>query len=287
MSEAAREVLPAASPAVEEAVLESFLTLYREPDVQQCLLDRAVHDPAAGPYRAYRRKEWEARDHWVVSLADEHVEAGGRMLVVGCGAGRMCVWLAQAGFRVTGIDIVPEFIEAARHAVQAMPGETRPDFLAVEGYHWPAGEKEYDGVAMMATFLTHCPTTSIRARLFSEAYRVLRPGGCVLAEAADRSHPAFRLDRQLGQPAEGSDEAPYLQALRGLPGVVIGPLHPFRFGTTTATSTAWYFADPRELWQELEAARFRVIRLQTEQNPTDRLASVTAVASKDRAATRS
>jgi SAM-dependent methyltransferase len=282
MSEAARDV-PATSPAVEETVLESFRALYREPDVRQCLLNRAAHDPAAGPYRAYRLKEWEAQDHWVVSLADEHVEPGGRVLVVGCGAGRMCVWLAQAGFRVTGIDIVPEFIEAAQHATKAMPVETRPDFLTVDGYRWPVGDGEYDGVAMMAAFLTHCPTASIRARLFSEACRVLRPGGCLLAEAVDRTHPAFRLSRQVGEAAAGGDHAPQLQALQGLPGVVIGPLHPFRFGAATATSTAWYFADPRELWGELEAARLRVIRLQTEQSPTDGLACVTAVASKDQA----
>lgn len=263
---------------VEQAVIDSLRALYREADVQKCLVSRTHNDLSTGAYHAYRRKEWDARTHWPVFLADEHVPPNGRILVVGCGMGQMCMWFAEAGYAVTGIDIVPEFIDIARQATEMMSPDERPGFFAVEGYQWPFGVEEFDCVAMMATFLTHCPTAIIRSRLFSEACRVLRPEGCLLVEAADRTHPGCRHGSQATEIHD--DALPALLTLHGLPGVIVHPFHPFRSDAVSATPTAWYFADPRDIWEELEAVGLRVIRLQTEQDPTDANPCVTLVATK-------
>jgi len=72
------------------------------------------------------------------------------------------------------------------------------------------------------------------------------------------------------------------QSSRSPPGsaVFVSAFRPFRADAVAATPTAWYFADPRELWTEVEAVGLRVIRLQTEQDPADVHPYVTVVATK-------
>ena len=43
----------------------------------------------------------------------------GRALDLGCGAGRACIYLARAGWRVDGVDFVPEAIDLAAEQVAA------------------------------------------------------------------------------------------------------------------------------------------------------------------------
>ncbi|MHC4714039.1 MAG: SAM-dependent methyltransferase [Planctomycetota bacterium] len=46
------------------------------------------------------------------------LEKGGRVLDIPCGRGRIAIPLARMGFRVTGIDFQPRFIDAARRAAK-------------------------------------------------------------------------------------------------------------------------------------------------------------------------
>jgi SAM-dependent methyltransferase len=51
-------------------------------------------------------------------ILERHIKPDGRVLDIGCGAGREALGLARAGFRVVGIDIAPRMIEAARANAQ-------------------------------------------------------------------------------------------------------------------------------------------------------------------------
>src|SRR5262249_50729465 len=42
-----------------------------------------------------------------------------RALELGCGTGTNCVWLAQQGFEVTGVDVAPLAVEAAEKRAKA------------------------------------------------------------------------------------------------------------------------------------------------------------------------
>jgi len=53
-------------------------------------------------------------------LVERYVRPGGSILDIGCGAGREAIGFARAGFRVVGIDIAPQMIEAARHNARAL-----------------------------------------------------------------------------------------------------------------------------------------------------------------------
>lgn len=50
-------------------------------------------------------------------------EAGGPVLEIGCGTGRIAIPIAQMGFPVTGLDIVPGMIERARHKSAGLPAK--------------------------------------------------------------------------------------------------------------------------------------------------------------------
>lgn len=53
-----------------------------------------------------------------------------RALELGCGTGTNCVWLAQQGFEVTGVDVAPLAIEQAEQRAQA--AGVRVQFLAAD-----------------------------------------------------------------------------------------------------------------------------------------------------------
>ncbi len=71
----------------------------------------------------------------IVALADRLPP--GRALDLGCGTGVSAVYLAQRGWRVTGIDFIPEAIRRARERARAahqvvdfyVADVTRPEFL--------------------------------------------------------------------------------------------------------------------------------------------------------------
>jgi SAM-dependent methyltransferase len=68
----------------------------------------------------------EAEVAVLVQLFDEHgAPPGGRMLDVACGIGRHALPLARRGYRVTGFDIAPLFIERARGRAAVQNGDAQ------------------------------------------------------------------------------------------------------------------------------------------------------------------
>lgn len=58
-----------------------------------------------------------------------------RALEIGCGTGTNCVWLAQQGFEVTGIDVAPLAIEQAQQRAEA--AGVRANFLTGDVLNLP------------------------------------------------------------------------------------------------------------------------------------------------------
>jgi SAM-dependent methyltransferase len=88
--------------------------------------------------------------------------APGRALDVGCGEGADAIWLAQAGWEVTGLDVSSVAIERAAAAATAAGVDVRwvvADFAA-------GGHGEYDLVAVHYAALKHTPDdAALRALL--------------------------------------------------------------------------------------------------------------------------
>ncbi|MBF4459695.1 class I SAM-dependent methyltransferase [Pseudoclavibacter sp. VKM Ac-2867] len=104
----------------------------------------------------------------------------GRALDLGCGEGGDAIWLAQQGWRVTGIDISTVAIERARAAaVDAGVGAELLDFATGDLETWsPDGELDL----ITASFF-QSPVHLSRAEILRKAALMLAPGGHLLTVA--------------------------------------------------------------------------------------------------------
>ena len=139
----------------------------------------------------------------LASLSDavgRYVQAGDRMLDLGCGTGELTRALAKGGLRSTGCDISPQMLRRAACErggcagwVQLAPGwRTLPFMSAAFDAVVAASVLEY--VAEPAAVLAECA-------------RVVRPGGVVLFTVPDLRHPvrwAEWIARRLLAPAAAS-----------------------------------------------------------------------------------
>ena len=258
----------------ERYLIETLRNLYRECDVYDELIERVPVD-SRDIYYAYRNSPWLADEYIEVVLAREHVSVGGKIAVAGAGAGSGCFRLADAGYFVIGIDILPEVSRVASTRADQMGCGEQCQFITVNGFDWPLANASVDGVSLMSSFLSHCPGQEIRWKFLNEIHRVLRPGGIVLAEALDRTHPGN------SENCSGSKLMPYPPEVATLleeNGVRYLPLHPLRSDISSKTSFPWYFADPIDLWNELCGTGFRPVRLQCEQRMATRFPSIVVVA---------
>lgn len=96
------------------------------------------------------------------------------VLDAACGTGRYTIPLAQAGARVTGIDLSEEMLDVARR--KAAGGGLSLDLRVGDVRALPFADASFD-LAICALALCHLPDLSPAAR---ELARVLRPGGRVV-----------------------------------------------------------------------------------------------------------
>lgn len=101
------------------------------------------------------------------------VQAGHRVLDLGCGTGRFTVPMAVLGAEVTGLDISTAMLDEARRKLKVQNVEAKlyeGDMAAL-----PFADDSFEIITSMLA-LMHIPVED-RAKVFAEAARVLRPGG--------------------------------------------------------------------------------------------------------------
>ncbi|MCJ8010797.1 class I SAM-dependent methyltransferase [Paenibacillus sp. KQZ6P-2] len=125
----------------------------------------------------------------------------GTVLDIGCGGGRISVYLANQGYHVTGLDVSRELLSVAREYSER--NNQNIHFVQTEGTSLPFPDDEFD-VLIAFKILCYIPTRELRSEAFKEYFRVLKPGGtCIITqhivpeeyieEAKDeyfQSHPA-------------------------------------------------------------------------------------------------
>ena len=111
---------------------------------------------------------------------------GHNLLDVGCGAGIFSEALARSGARVSGIDLSPAVIKAAKQ--HAAHENLSIDYheIAIENFH-PV--EQFDLITCME-LLEHVPNP---CELIKECARLLRPGGLIFFSSLNRNLKSYAL----------------------------------------------------------------------------------------------
>ncbi|MBV1789059.1 class I SAM-dependent methyltransferase [Marinobacterium sp. D7] len=110
-----------------------------------------------------------------VELADRlPIGTGQWLLDIGCGVGGPARYLAQRfGCSVSGIDITESFVETANRLTALVGLETQVRVELGDGQRLPYADEQFDGAYSQHVTMN----VADRAAFFTEACRVLKPGG--------------------------------------------------------------------------------------------------------------
>lgn len=101
---------------------------------------------------------------------------------IGGGPGTYAAWLAERGYQVQLVDLMPEHVDEARRRLAGYGGcQARVG----DACKLPLAEQSCDAVLLMGP-LYHLLETEERGQALAEALRVLRPGGLLFATAISR-----------------------------------------------------------------------------------------------------
>jgi SAM-dependent methyltransferase len=137
---------------------------------------RAKYDRVA-EVRAYSRHARTGLDERERAMVERWVTAGGRLLDIGCGAGREALAFAREGFRVTAIDVAPRMIEAARRNAAEAGLAISFRVQSVTELDDPPGS--FDG-AYLPVSLQHVPSRGRRIDALRRIGRALSPEGVLI-----------------------------------------------------------------------------------------------------------
>jgi len=117
------------------------------------------------------------------------------VLDLGCGTGRFTVPMAERANRVTGLDLCPAMIEKARE--KTLQRGLRVEFREGDMTSLQFADKSFDVVTSMVA-LMHIPLDQ-RQAVFSEAARVLKPGGRMIINVKNTTFESIcAVDRFVG-----------------------------------------------------------------------------------------
>jgi len=99
----------------------------------------------------------------------------GGLLVLGVGGGREAISFARMGFKVTGVDFVPELVRRAEDNARKRGVDLASVVGHIDQIGFPA--EAFDVVTLFAGMYSTLPTRVRRIRMLNRIRRALRPGG--------------------------------------------------------------------------------------------------------------
>lgn len=149
---------------------------------------RAKYDTQATFYAHGTRDELTER---VRSRLRESVPERGKILVAGSGVGTECIALAEAGYRIVGVDFAPAMVAIARDKTKE--AGLSIDLVAADLRAHDEPASSLDAVLFTNAVYSFVPKADARVALLSRMARWLRPGGVVLLSARRVSGPWERV----------------------------------------------------------------------------------------------
>jgi SAM-dependent methyltransferase len=124
----------------------------------------------------------EAREQALAAMRLAGVADGAEVLDVPCGFGRHSIPLAEAGYRITGVDRSPALVEEARRRAG---GARWPKLVRADYRDLPLGAASFDAALNLFTSLGYLGDEE-DTKALTEIGRVLRPGAPLVIDILDR-----------------------------------------------------------------------------------------------------
>ncbi len=109
-------------------------------------------------------------------------DIGGPILEIGCGTGRLLVPLAQAGHRLTGIDLSETALSLAQAKVEATGLAERVTLRQTDMRHFDLPRKEFALALLALNTFMHCHTTADQLATLQAIHNHLRPEGHLIID---------------------------------------------------------------------------------------------------------
>ncbi|MDR2984834.1 MAG: class I SAM-dependent methyltransferase [Nocardiopsaceae bacterium] len=121
--------------------------------------------------------EWAAfiQEEILPSLT-QHAELGEEMLEIGPGPGAATAWLQHKVKKLIAIEVD----EAAAAKLAQTYADSNVEVLTADATNLNYPDGSFDSVGSF-TMLHHVPTAALQNQILAEAFRVLRPGGTLIA----------------------------------------------------------------------------------------------------------
>ncbi|MEU3464283.1 class I SAM-dependent methyltransferase [Streptomyces sp. NPDC006733] len=140
----------------------------------RALEDLAVYDDAD-----FYDQEFAARTHDIPFFLDQAIQAGGPVLEVACGTGRITLPIARAGIEVTGLDIMPSMLARARQRSQ---DEQLPVEWLEQDCRTIHSDRRFALVFSATNAMQHLHDLDSVVAFLTSARKVLRPGGTLILD---------------------------------------------------------------------------------------------------------
>jgi ubiquinone/menaquinone biosynthesis C-methylase UbiE len=131
---------------------------------------RSDYNQIANAFSDSRAFMWEE----LIPLA-KYVQAGEKVLDLGCGNGRLFSMLKEKKVDYLGVDSSDKILEIAKEK----HGQEGAKFLVVEALELPFPESYFSKIFSIAV-LHHIPSEEFRLKFLSEIKRVLKPNGLLI-----------------------------------------------------------------------------------------------------------
>jgi peptidoglycan pentaglycine glycine transferase (the first glycine) len=118
-------------------------------------------------------------------IISKHFTAPGRILDIGCGAGREAISLSKKGFEVVGIDFQPKMVEEAKRNAEAM--NVKIEFSVMDACKMDFPQDSFDYILMVGSLVCWIPYRKNRITVLEEVWRILKPGGKLIMSAPSKN----------------------------------------------------------------------------------------------------